>query len=89
VPGSVLRKIPVEGQRRLEDNLPAIAFDVDDDRGQALGAGVETKIERHTRSRSVWLAAGALHGDALCSEDLMLQRVHRRRRLIDPAYERD
>ena len=29
------------------------------------------------------------YGDALCSEDLMLQRVHRRRRLIDPAHERD
>ena len=43
----VLRKRLIEQDRRLEHNAPHVLVDVEDDGGEALGAGVETKIERH------------------------------------------
>ena len=45
--GSVLRQRFIELQSRFEHDRAAIALDVEQDRGQALRAGVEAEVERH------------------------------------------
>src|SRR5688572_24726412 len=48
-----------------------------------------TSTETIRRSTPIRLAADALDGNALCWEHLVLQRVHRRRRLVDVSREGD
>ena len=45
VPGPVMRQRRIEAQRLCEHDLARVA--VDDDGGQALGAGIEAEVQRH------------------------------------------
>ena len=45
--GAVLRKIAIEIQRVLEDDAAVVLADLDDDRGEALRAGIEPQVKRH------------------------------------------
>src|SRR5687768_8990907 len=45
VASAVMRQRGIEAQRVLEHHFPGVA--VDDDGGQALGAGIEAEVQRH------------------------------------------